>query len=55
MLRLNAAKAKKYLNWKIKFKLKDTINTILEWNEKAKKEPYLKVCKRSIKEFLEHN
>ena len=54
ILRLRAAKAKKYLNWRIKFSLKKTIDTILNWNEQVKKDSYSNVCKRSIKEFLRH-
>ena len=54
ILRLSAAKAKKYLNWRIKFSLKKTIDTILNWNEQVKKDSYSNVCKRSIKEFLRH-
>lgn len=50
-LRLSNFKVKKYLKWHPKWSLNKSIDKIVAWNKKYKKNPY-KGCVDQIKEFL---
>ena len=51
-LRLSNYKAKKFLNWSPKWNLNKSLQKILEWNMKVKKNKYLNTCKEQIIEFI---
>ena len=51
-LRLNANKAKKILNWKNKYNLKKTVDSILVWNELVKTNSKFNVCVKFVKDYL---
>ena len=41
ILKLNAAKSKKILKWKIKYTLDETVENIVKWNKNIKTKSYL--------------
>ncbi len=51
-LRLDNSKSKKYLNWKPKWSLIETIDKIIEWNNLINLKNTLNVCKDQIFEYL---
>lgn len=54
ILKLNSSKAIKYLNWRQKWNIDQTIKKIVEWNILVKvKKNYKKVCEDQIIEYLE--
>lgn len=53
-LKLNSSKAIKYLNWKQKWNIDQTLKKIIEWNILVKsKKNYRKVCEKQIIEYLQ--
>lgn len=51
-LRLDNSKSKKYLHWKPKWKLNDTIDKIIEWNNLIKTQNVLDVCIKQVFDYL---
>ena len=51
ILRLNKDKSKKILGWDNKYNLKETVNTILKWNELSKKFEF-DLCVKFVKNYL---
>ena len=49
---LNNKKSKTLLKWKPKWSLKYSINKIIEWNVKIKKNDVFKISKNQVKEYL---
>ena len=52
ILKLNANKPKKILNWKIKYSLQETTSNILKWNKLIKKKSYFDVCMILVKDYI---
>lgn len=52
ILKLNAYKSKKFLNWKIKYTLDETAENIIKWNKLIKKKPYFDVCLASVRDYI---
>ena len=53
-LKLNSSKAIKYLNWKQKWNIDQTLKKIVEWNFLVKsKKNYRNVCEKQIIEYLQ--
>ncbi len=52
ILRLNADKSKKILGWDNKYNLKETVNTILKWNELSKRNSEFDMCVKFVKNYL---
>jgi CDP-glucose 4,6-dehydratase len=53
ILKLNSNKAKKYLNWKSKWNLQKSINSVIEWNYQLNKlNNARKICETQIEEYL---
>ena len=52
LLRLDNSKSKKYLHWKPKWKLNDTIDKIIEWNNLIKTQNVLDVCIKQVFDYL---
>ena len=51
ILRLSNFKARKFLKWKPKWSLDQSLDKIIEWNKLIKKENILEVCKKQIISF----
>ena len=55
ILKLNSSKAIKYLNWRQKWNIKQTLKKINEWNASInKKKNYREVCENQILEYLKN-
>ncbi len=52
ILKLNASKSKKILNWRPKFTLSETVDKILIWNEMIKSEKDFKVSLKFINDYI---
>ncbi len=53
ILKLNNSKAKKFLNWKPKWDLNQSLNNVIEWNELFKKNKNAKeICENQIIKYL---
>ena len=53
ILKLNSSKAIKYLKWKQKWNIDQTLKKIIEWNTFTRKEKnFRKMCENQIKEYL---
>ena len=53
ILQLSSKKANKYLNWRSKWNLDQTLNKVLEWNDLYKKNKTArKICEKQILEYL---
>ena len=55
ILRLSNFKAKKYLGWKPRWTLNESLDKIIEWNRLIKKEKTLNVCEEQIISFENKN
>jgi len=51
ILRLSNHKAKKYLSWRPKWSLDESLDKIIEWNVLSKKKNILEICKNQILSF----
>ena len=52
VLRLSNYKSKKYLGWKPKWSINKSLDKIIKWNIKIKKENAYQICLNQIKEYL---
>ena len=52
VLKLNASKSKRILNWRLKFSLQETIDKILIWNEMTKSETVFKVSLKFVRDYI---
>lgn len=52
ILRLSNYKSRKYLEWKTKWSINETLDKIIEWNKKIKNNSPYKVCLDQIKDYL---
>ena len=53
ILKLNSSKAIKYLKWKQKWNIDQTLKKIIEWNTSTRKEKnFRKMCENQITEYL---
>ena len=51
ILRLSNHKAKKYLSWRPKWSLDESLDKIIEWNVISKKKNIIEICKNQILSF----
>ena len=55
VLKLDNTKAKRLLKWKPKWKIKVTVDKIVEWNSfKKKKKPVREICEKQIEDYLKN-
>jgi CDP-glucose 4,6-dehydratase len=52
ILRLSNYKSKKFLNWHPKWSINKSLDKILEWNIKVKKNKHTEVCFQQIKDYI---
>ena len=53
ILKLDNKKSKKVLNWKPKWNLQKTIDSVINWNEKFKlNENAKKICENQIRDYF---
>ena len=52
ILRLSNYKSKKFLKWHPKWSINKSLDKILEWNEKVKKNKHATVCFQQIKDYI---
>lgn len=52
LLRLNNSKSIKYLKWRHKWDLKETITKIVDWHNYKRREDIIKICEDQIKTYI---